>query len=93
VIAAPFVPRKTTNAVRNCRSATSSKTRARCSGSASPLAGYSADSNDAAYGFVLPPHGLFTTIDDPAVSSAPGAGTAIFSINLFGATTGAYWGT
>jgi len=35
--------------------------------------------------------GSFDTYNDPAASTAPGAGTAAFSINVFGATAGAYW--
>ena len=35
--------------------------------------------------------GSLATYDDPAASTVPGAGTAAFSINIAGATAGAYW--
>ena len=60
------------------------------------IAGYSLDSNFVFHGFVRHRDGSFTTFDDPEASTAPTSpgtfrGTAAFSINLGGATTGQYF--
>ena len=61
------------------------------------ITGYSADSNFVYHGFVRRPDGSFTTFDDPKAGTAPPSppityeGTASFSINLVGTTTGQYF--
>ena len=60
------------------------------------IAGYSLDSNFVFHGFVRRPDGSFTTFDDPEAGTGtpPNGsfqGTAAFSINPWGATTGQYF--
>ena len=55
------------------------------------VVGFFADAGNTAHGFVRSPGGSIVPFDDPAARTAPGAGTAAFSIDIAGATAGAYW--